>query len=145
MKVLRTVLFALGLLLVVSAAHAQSAAVSANIPFDFIVGKQVYPAGNYLLRPWGTDHGNLLIQNRDESRDSMVFTEDCTKLGEAEKTVLIFHRYGDQYFLEQVWIEANTIGLQFPKSKIETQLVGKNHQDREEVNVAANVAAQRTH
>jgi len=34
---------------------------------------------------------------------------------------------------------------QFPKSKIETQLLAKNHQDREEVNVAANVAAQRTH
>ena len=74
----------------------------------------------------------------------MVLTEDCTKLEEAEKTVLIFHRYGDQYFLEQVWIEGNTIGRQFVKSKIETQLLGKNHQDREEVNVAANVAAQRT-
>src|SRR5215469_13958893 len=144
MKVLRSVVFALGLLLVVSAAHAQSGAVSANIPFDFIVGKQVYPAGNYLLRPWGTVHGDILIQNRDESRDSRVLTEDCTKLGEAEKTVLIFHRYGDQYFLEQVWIEGNTIGRQFRKSKIETQLA-KNHQDREEVNVAANVAAQRTH
>ena len=142
---LRTVLFALGLLLVVSAAHAQSAAVSANIPFDFIVGKQAYPAGNYLLRPWGTVHGDILIHNRDESRDGTVLTEACEKVGEAEKTVLIFHRYGDQYFLEQVWIEANTIGLQVPKSKIETQLVGKNHQDREEVNVAANVASPRTH
>ena len=144
MKVLRSVVFALGLLLVVSAAHAQSAAVSANIPFDFIVGKQVYPAGNYLLRPWGTVHGDILIQNRDESRDSRVLTEDCTKLGEAEKTVLIFHRYDDQYFLEQVWIEGNTIGRQFLKSKIETQLA-EHHQDREEVNVATNVAAQRTH
>jgi len=144
MKVLRSVVFALGLLLVVSAVHAQSAAVSANIPFDFIVGKQVYPAGNYLLSSWGTVQGSILIQNRNESRGSMVLTQDCTKLEEAEKTVLIFHRYDDQYFLEQVWIKGNTTGRQFRMSKIETQLA-KNHQDREEVNVAANVAAQRTH
>ena len=140
MKVLRSVVFALGLLLVVSAAHAQSAAVSANIPFDFIVGKQVYPAGNYLLRPWGTVHGDILIQNRDESRDSRVLTEDCTKLGEAEKTVLIFHRYGDQYFLEQVWLEGNTIGRQFLKSNIEAQLA--NNHTGPEVEMFTPAAAQ---
>ena len=145
MKVLRSVVFALGLLLVVSAAHAQSATVSANIPFDFIVGKQVYPAGNYLLSPGWTVHGSILIQNRDESREGTVLIEPCEKFEAAEKTVLIFHRYDDQYFLEQVWIEGHTIGRQFPKSKIETHLLAKNHQDREEVNVAANVAAQRTH
>ena len=140
MKVLRSVVFALGLLLVVSAAHAQSATVSANIPFDFTVGKQVYPAGNYLLRPWGTVHGDILIQNRDESRDSRVLTEDCTKLGEAEKTVLIFHRYGDQYFLEQVWIEGNTIGRQFLKRNIEAQLA--NNHTGPEVEMFTPAAAQ---
>ena len=48
--------------------------------------------------------------------------------------MLIFHRYGDQYFWDQVWIEGNTIGRQLPKSKIESQLA-KNHADRELVTV----------
>ena len=100
----------------------------------------MYPAGNYLLRPWGTVHGDILIQNRDESRDSRVLTEDCTKLGEAEKTVLIFHRYGDQYFLEQVWLEGNTIGRQFLKSNIEAQLA--NNHTGPEVEMFTPAAAQ---
>ena len=146
MKAWRSVVFALGLLLVVSAAHAQSGAVSARVPFDFVVGNQVYSAGDYLLSPIGTEHvyaylrrhgyEGILIRNMDESKDGMVLTRPVERLDKAQKTVLIFHRCGDQYFLDQVWIEGNTIGRQFPKSKIETRLA-KNHADREVVMVTA--------
>ena len=140
MKVLRSFVLALGLLLVVSAAHAQSGAVAANVPFDFVVGNEVYPAGNYLLRPWGAVRGSILIQNRDESRYRMVSTRVCQKLARAEKTVLIFHRYGDQYFLEQVTHEGNTIGRQFLKSNIEAQLA--NNHTGPEVEMFTPAAAQ---
>ena len=149
MKAWRSVVFALGLLLVVSAAQAQSGAVSARVPFDFVAGNQMYPAGDYLLSPMGTAHvyvylrrhgyENTLIRNTDESKDEMVLTRPSERLDSAQKTALIFHRYGNQYFLDQVWIEGNTIGREFPKSKIETQLA-KNHTDREVVMVAALVA-----
>ena len=146
MKAWRSVVFALGLLLVVSAAQAQSGAVSARVPFDFAVGNQVYSAGDYLLSSMGTEHlyaylrrhgyENTLIRNTGESKDGMVLTRPGERLDKAQKTVLIFHRYGDQYFLDQVCIEGNTIGRQLPKSKIETQLA-KNHTDREVVMVTA--------
>ena len=139
MKALRSVVFALGLLLIVSAAHAQSGAVSASVPFDFVVGNQVYAAGNYLLSPWGTVHESILIQSRGESQNGMVLTHPCEKLNQAEKTVLVFHRYGDQYFLEQVWLKGHTIGRQFPESKIETQLAKKHTENREVVMVPAPV------
>jgi len=126
MKALRSVLFALGLLLVVSAAHAQSGAVSARVPFDFVVGNQVYSAGDYLLSSWGTANESILIRNTDESKGRLVLTQSCARLEKAEKGVLIFHRYGDQYFLYEVWTEGSTLGRRFPKSKIETQLA-KNH------------------
>ena len=138
MKVLRSVVFALGLLLVVSAVHAQSGAVSANIPFDFVVGKQVYPAGNYLLSPWGMSDESILISSTGESKFGRVFTSPCEKPDRAAQTVLIFHRYGDQYFLEQVWTEGSRLGRQFPKSKIETQLA-KKHTDHEVAMVPAPV------
>jgi hypothetical protein len=146
MKAWRSAVFALGLLLVVSTAHAQSAAVSARVPCDFVVGNQVYSAGDYLLSSMGTEHvyaylrrhgyESNLIRNTDESKDGMVLTRPVERLDKAQKTVLIFHRCGDQYFLDQVWIEGNTIGRQFPKSKIETRLA-KNHADREVVMVTA--------
>ena len=126
MKVLRSFVLALGLLFVVSAAHAQSGAVAARVPFDFVVGSEVYPAGNYLLSSWGAARGSILIQSRDKLRYRMIPTHTCQKLEMAEKDVLIFHRYGDRYFLEEVWLKGNTIGRQFFASNVETQLA-KNH------------------
>jgi len=35
----------------------------------------------------------------------------------------LFHRYGDQYFLFQVWAPGATIGRQFTKSRAERQLL----------------------
>ena len=92
---MRSVVFALGLLLVVSAAHAQSGAVSARVPFDFVVGKQVYAAGNYLLSPRGMSNESMLIHNTDEEKAGFVLTQSCEKSEPAEKTGLIFHRYGE--------------------------------------------------
>ena len=99
MKVLRSFVLALGLLFVVSAAHAQSGAVAARVPFDFVVGSEVYPAGNYLLSSWGAARGSILIQSRDKLRYRMV-----------------------PVLLEQVWLQGNTFGRQFFKTNIETQL-----------------------
>ena len=136
MKILRSVVFTLGLLLAVSAAHAQSATVAAHVPFDFIVGKQVYPAGNYRLSPNGIGDKALVIRNTDESMSGITLTSSCAKLQPAAKTVLVFHRLGNQYFLDQMWVEGSSTGRQFRKSPIETELA-RNSNDREEVTLAA--------
>ena len=136
-KALHCVVFGLGLLLIVPAAHAQSSTVSAHVPFDFIVGEQVYSAGNYMLSPEGMITSSILIRNTDDGKAGLVLTQSCENLHRAAKTVLIFHRYSDQYFLEQVWVEGNTRGRQFPKSPIERKLLALNHQADDEVIVAA--------
>jgi len=53
MKYMRSVLCGLGLLLAAAATPAQEARVKAQIPFDFVVGNQVLPAGEYLVVPEG--------------------------------------------------------------------------------------------
>lgn len=45
MNNLRSVLFALIVLLMATAAQAQQTNVKAKIPFDFVVGDRAYPAG----------------------------------------------------------------------------------------------------
>ena len=51
MKLMRSAFLGLGLLLAVSAAQAQDAKVKADIPFDFVVGDRVMPAGEYISPP----------------------------------------------------------------------------------------------
>ena len=136
MKILRAVVCTLGLLLSVSAAHAQSFALSADVPFDFIVGKQVYPAGNYQLRSLNSPESAIIIRNTDDSSSSITLTQSCLKTSPAEKTVLMFHRLGNEYFLDQVWVAGRESGRRFFRSPIETQMA-RNYNDREAVIVAA--------
>jgi hypothetical protein len=39
-----------------------------------------------------------------------------------DKPTLIFHRYGDQYFLYQVWAPGETTGRQFLTSRTEREI-----------------------
>jgi hypothetical protein len=136
MKSLRSVMFALGLLLLVSAAHAQTTAVSGRVPFDFVVGNQVYPAGEYTLRSVEGMNNVLTIRNEDESSTKLTLTHSREKLQPAEKTMFVFHRVGDQYFLAELWVAGNSRGLEIPKSPIETKMA-QNRSDRDDVIVAA--------
>jgi hypothetical protein len=135
MKTLRSAIFTLGLLLVVSAAHAQTTNVLARIPFDFMVGKQMLPAGEYTLKSLD-QISNALVIRGEQGATQITLTHAAAKSEPAEKTVLIFHRVGDEYFLAEVWVEGNSSGRALPKSPVETQMA-MNHKDGESVIVAA--------
>ena len=49
MNRLRSAFFGLGLLLAASAVQAQDNGVKADIPFAFVVGNQMLPAGEYTV------------------------------------------------------------------------------------------------
>jgi hypothetical protein len=44
-------------------------------------------------------------------------------LNTTSRAKLVFHRYGDQYFLYQVWAAGATSGRQFPKSRSEREVL----------------------
>ena len=77
--------------------------VRVTIPFDFIVGQERLPAGDYSLRRHTTAPGVLMIRNKDDGKGVMfmaVSTESPVPQGQAR---LVFNRYEDQYFLNQIW------------------------------------------
>ena len=38
------------------------------------------------------------------------------------KTMLVFHRYGNRYFLYQIWVEGNNRGRELPRTPSEKEL-----------------------
>jgi hypothetical protein len=40
----------------------------------------------------------------------------------ANKTKLVFNRYGDQYFLSEIWVEGATRGRELPKTGREKEM-----------------------
>ena len=139
MKHLRSILLALTVLLLATAAQAQTANVKASIPFDFVVGDHAYSAGEYTVKSVSQGSAAIRIDNADESEKGISLSSACEKLQPATQTTLVFQRVGNSYFLYQIWTEGNSAGREFPKSKREVQLA-KNNSKPELVMVAANIS-----
>jgi hypothetical protein len=98
--------------------------IRVNIPFDFSIANKKLPAGNYSI--------GRAIQNSDNTVLSILDGRGHTKearlsipvlAAEAKnQATLVFHRYGDEYFLYQVWTAGETTGRQFLKSSVERAL-----------------------
>ena len=139
MKNLRSILFALTVLLLATAAQAQTTNVKANVPFDFVVGDHTYPAGEYTVKSISQSSSAIRIDNADESEKGMILSNACQKAQAARQTTLVFQRLGDNYFLYQVWTEGNSLGREFRMSKAEVK-IAKNYSKHELVIVAANIS-----
>src|SRR5262245_9218554 len=100
-----TVIGSLLTLLIAATAHAHlpGAPIRASIPFDFIVRGKTLPAGDYEISRLNDQLIGLMIRNVEHRHDAVMFeTEPAYVKKEARKDVLVFHRYGDSYFLSEV-------------------------------------------
>jgi hypothetical protein len=98
--------------------------IRVEVPFDFTAGHGIFPAGKYTIRPaGGNTNGVIRITSEDGKTSGVLLTNSAESIESKNETALIFHRYGDQYFLFQVWVVGDTIGLEIPKSSIERQAV----------------------
>jgi hypothetical protein len=138
MKNLRSILLALTVLLLATAAQAQTTNVKASIPFDFVVGDHAYPAGEYTVKSMSQSSSAIRIDNADESEKGITLSNECQKGQPATKTTLVFQRLGNNYFLYQIWTEGNSLGRELPMSKKEVQLA--KNDSSELVIVAANIS-----
>ncbi len=98
--------------------------IRADIPFDFMVSDTSFPAGSYSVSTLAP--GVLLIRSRDGHESVVVMTRDVQEsLTPQDETNLVFNRYGDQYFLAQMWTVGDVYGREFLKSSTESE-VAKN-------------------
>lgn len=113
------------MLMFVSAAttHAQSLVNRPRftIPFDFVFGEKKFAAGKYSIgrAVHGSDDTMMSIIDNDGRSKAILLSNAVIKTRANTKALLVFHRYGDQYFLAQVWAAGATTGRQFPESKSE--------------------------
>ena len=113
----------LTLFLVAGSAIAQTVHVRADIPFNFAVGNKTFPAGTYDVGSIGSgDSKTLLLQARDSNASMLVSSNLAQTLEPANKTKLVFNRYGKQYFLSQIWVQEANCGHQLLKSNREKEV-----------------------
>ena len=118
----------------ISSAQSSREPIRANIPFDFQVGDKTLRAGKYVVATTtSTSNEGIQVQSRDGRQGAMRLTngvqaaeagsihpEPKMRARNAKNSgMLIFHRYGNAYFLAQVWRQGAAEGRQLLKSKAE--------------------------
>ena len=114
---LLTVILAIAFATAVVSAQAQSAkTVVSNIPFEFIVADQTLPAGKYRVN---SSIGTAVkIWTNDPDAAAIRLTNEIQP-NKDRRARLVFHRYGDRYFLAEVWTGAGDVGRRLLKSRQE--------------------------
>jgi len=122
MKSRTLVVFVVAAFLAVTAGYAQSSmTLVGKIPFEFRVGNSVLPAGDYQVIPTSAPR-TLLIRCQDTNAAVIALPNTAESLRAPKDSKLVFNRYGDTYFLSQVWHGGINRGYQLPKSKTEREM-----------------------
>lgn len=94
-----------------------------NIPFDFNVKGKTLPAGEYIFsRGSSADSSGLIIESKGSKANAIVLTMSIESRESQRQSRLVFNRYGEQYFLSQVWTVGDNHGRGLLKSKRERSM-----------------------
>jgi hypothetical protein len=84
----------------VASANGQSVNAKANIPFEFVVGDKTLPAGEYTVN--SVTQGSEVLRIRGINSDDTAVRLTILSENKTKQSMLVFHRYGERYFLAEV-------------------------------------------
>jgi hypothetical protein len=103
----------------VAAVNAADKAIAANVPFNFYMGSTVMPQGAYRVNELA--NGNIVALKTAHATKAMSVSHMVGKsLNEPSR--MVFHCYGDTYFLAQIWAGDGSMGHALPRSKREKEI-----------------------
>ncbi len=123
----RTVLAAAVAVALSAAISAQGQMVTratAQIPFEFNVGSQAFPAGKCEITL--NVHPGVVRVWCEGARDgAMALSSRVTKTLPVRQGKLVFNKYGERYFLSQIWLPGQWAGHELMKAKVERELAAR--------------------
>jgi len=107
---------------VATTAQSGGNTLRADIPFDFVVGNKTLSAGQYRLNQISADGSGLSVRNSNGRHNAIRLTNPVTAKAPTKKSMLTFRRYGNTYFLAQIWVSGSAEGREMIKSTAERDL-----------------------
>ena len=101
------------------AVPAEALDLRAKVPFSFSVNQRTLSPGTYTVSTTGA--GTVMLNGFGGGAISLTIALQDSK---QEGAKLVFHRYGEQYVLREVWSGGN--GRKLPEPKIERELIARN-------------------
>ena len=108
----------------VVSANGQSSQSKANVPFDFTVGSKTLASGNYAVDSATAGGECVRVSNIEAKGSAARLTTPLNGTSKHDK--MVFHRYGQSYFLAEIWTDGGSQGRQLTKSKQERAIEKEN-------------------
>jgi len=110
--------------------------MQAKVPFQFRAGNTVVPAGQCAVQRAGLNPGTLVIRN-DGAKIALFATAQRVNAPKGSSgNALIFHKYGERYFLSGIRVAGSTIAYELPEGKYEAELRAQNVPASQEIVLA---------
>jgi hypothetical protein len=123
---LLSVLAAIAFALTIYAGKANAQVIGdlvANIPFEFHAGNAKFPAGEYRIHVLDdSDLSVMEIQSVNGSASALFEVQETETKSTPTQSELIFNRYGDKYFLADLFDQGNPSGSEVLKSRYEKRM-----------------------
>ena len=116
-RIIAIALFTLANLVTVGSVLAQDPSLEVAVPFAFTVGTKLLPSGTYAISSQRGSPELLLIQNR--AQGIAIFTPAHADARQLKHGELVFHKYGDRYFLSEILCSSCNVNMEIPASKSE--------------------------
>jgi hypothetical protein len=99
-----------------------------TIPVEFTVDAQKLPAGDYIVAR--VFDNSIQLRRVNGGKAVVTLTAIAGGGNQVQGPMLVFHRYGDRYFLTQVWLGKSDTGRQLFASAEEIELARNQSQQR---------------
>lgn len=100
-------------------AHAQMGTrINAQVPFNFVANGKTMPSGECTIQIMVKGRTVLSISSGNQHLFAFPIADESPN--GSNKVALVFHRYGDRYFLAGIK-GAGRIGYELPASKLESE------------------------
>jgi hypothetical protein len=134
----RTGLAVCGLVVTLIVAAGAQSPSKAKIPFDFTVGDKTLKAGEYVIKVAGSGSMPELLAFHDANGKPQVVVngirmEAVENNGQSR---LLFTKYGDRYFLAQIWLSETESGAGVRQGRLEREVATDTKHKAQRVSVA---------
>jgi len=108
-----------------------------NVPFDFVVANKSVSAGEWILQSASDGARTLRLNNRDAGTSLFSGASEQISKQPAGTYALVFHKYGDRYFLAAVKLAGSRTMYRISESKAEAEMIARNQPATETILLAS--------
>ena len=119
-----------------ASAQTSTTLTQVDIPFAFQMSNKTLPAGTYRI---DLEANHVILLRGPDKASGFLMMHSASKAKAADHGTVVFDRYGNKYYLRQIWTAGKTNGLECPKSRAESNaIVAQNEQAATSVELAFN-------